>query len=259
LIAGVTKTSTGTVSSVSGATITLAKGDTTFTVTVNTSGAMTAITASSGIPLDTGGTQTAPTGQLTSGGDSSIPGGTITGQTVTNTAGVTDGTEFTRVRWYSPTIGISYYLDGESSVKISGGNVDIKLGTPKNEHMKTFYNDVEWDYSDIPVNPSNALTFGLGGFRGTSFYTTDGQYLLGYGIDRDNYAELVYVDRNVTLTGTHPLFTEGGKTYKEQWNVSLKTGWNYVFATKSESGTIVTYNLTTGTPPSGFKWQVIQP
>jgi hypothetical protein len=100
------------------------------------------------------------------------------------------------------------------------------------------------------VDPDDAKAFLAA--EGAYFCSSDGEYVLVYGKDDDNFAILIYVDKNVTMTGTGT-YTSGGNTYTRKYNCSLKTGWNYIFA--SMSGTTETY--TTGAAPSGYKWQVI--
>ena len=71
------------------------------------------------------------------------------------------------------------------------------------------------------------------------------------------FADLVYVDSDVIITGSSTE-KEGSKTYIEKFNVSLKTGWNYMFSSEevSTDGKTITYNYTT-TYPGGLKWYFI--
>jgi hypothetical protein len=106
----------------------------------------------------------------------------------------------------------------------------------------------EMEVTGINIAPNDAKAFIT---DAELFESSDGRYALAYMKDDNNFAILVYVDKNVTITGTYT-DTYAGETITQIWNCSLKTGWNYVFASQSE--TTITY--TTGTPPSGYKWQV---
>jgi hypothetical protein len=142
---------------------------------------------------------------------------------------------------------LSYALNGTSSVTINGGNVTIKLGTPKDEYM--------WDLTEempstVTAVPSNTKHFNI-----YEFYSSDGEYVLVYAKDDMNMAILVYADKNVTITGTETWVNNyDGKTYTQKWNCALKAGWNYVFWSNNEATRTETY--TTGATPSGYKWQV---
>jgi hypothetical protein len=128
----------------------------------------------------------------------------------------------------------------------AGGNVNIKLGVPKDTYMSRISTD--WFESNgITVAPNDAKEFSTGGH--TFFLSDDGEYALVYMKDMDNIAALTYVDKDVKITGT---YTNDG--YTQKMNCSLKTGWNYVFALWD--GTTNTQTFTT-TEPSGFRWQVI--
>jgi hypothetical protein len=180
------------------------------------------------------------------GGDSSIPGGTISNQQLDNKAD-SDETDFSNLStgWNTETnkydiYPLSTFLNGDSSVTISGGKVNIKLGTPKDEHMSGITVP-----TGVTVSPSNAKAFSI-----EQFWSSDEVYSLTYTKEGVGYATLAYVDKNITITGTRT-YTEGGETYTQKYNMSLKAGWNYVFALYNEA----TETITTGSQ-SGYTWEL---
>jgi len=140
---------------------------------------------------------------------------------------------------------LSYYLDGSPSVTISGGKVTIILGTPKSSFLEEF----GYLREGITVTPSDTKSFAR-----TYFFSSDYKYNLCCMKDDENYAFLIYVDKDVTINGTG---TDEVATYK---NVSLKKGWNYMSVNKKiETVNYNTYTYTSSTTmPSGFKWTVFE-
>ena len=68
---------------------------------------------------------------------------------------------------------------------------------------------------------------------------------------------LIYADSDITLNGTSSemTYTEDGITYYYEYNISLKKGWNFVYAILTSSAMSKTANvLITTTPQSGMKW-----
>jgi hypothetical protein len=183
----------------------------------------------------------------TTGGSGSIPGGNITGNIAAADNAAPSVTNFSY--WYDGTP-LSDEIPG-SSVTVSGGKVNIKLGTPPNDEMVSFAEIIEDWLAGITANPSSAKIY-EDGLDGLVFYSSDRQYALAYMKDFNNMALFWYVDKDVTVTGTHTGTTGSGETWTQKLNCSLKTGWNYVYG--SMSGTTV--NMTTGAAPSGYKWQV---
>jgi hypothetical protein len=114
------------------------------------------------------------------------------------------------------------------------------------------YAEMPDDMTGITVNPSSAKMYEdvL-----SSFYSSDGEYALLYMKDLSNMALFWYMDRDVTITGTHTRDIGMGETRTQTFNCSLKKGWNYVFA--SYNSATKTETITTGAAPSGYKWQVI--
>jgi hypothetical protein len=78
------------------------------------------------------------------------------------------------------------------------------------------------------------------------FYTASGNW----------EGELVYVDGDVSITGTYSdTEEEDGVTYTEtiRYNMNLKKGWNIFYSKSTEDGNTETTEITT-TVPAGVKW-----
>jgi len=177
-----------------------------------------------------------------SGGGDTISGNTITsGTPVSNPDGITE-TDFSSSGSNSS---LSNVLDGESSVTISGGNVSIKLGTPKNEYLRDFR---ELSEMGINVNPPDAKSFSLYEFTSPD----ENYYLVLESGDHNNYASLIYADTNVTIKGTLP---DPRGEFTSKFDITLKKGWNYLVESYNEATQTVTYRAST-TLPAGFSWVV---
>jgi hypothetical protein len=106
--------------------------------------------------------------------------------------------------------------------------------------------------SDRNVKVSNAIWFRP--------YNSDGDCRVGwldYGKEDENsyvVAFFVYADRDVIITGSHDDYCcEECGTWFEVWNVSLKRGWNKIYATEKEvqGGWRAEYSTKA---VSGLKW-----
>jgi len=150
---------------------------------------------------------------------------------------------------------LSNFLDGSPSVTISDNKVSINLGTPKAAYLEKMVDDKTSE--GITITPSDVK-----GLQMSEFYTSDRKYCLVCMKDDDNFAMLVYVDKDVTIRGSTYLReweagdgNHGGEG-EMKYNVSLKKGWNYVIFSineETETGTVT----SSTTQPSGFKWTVI--
>jgi len=173
------------------------------------------------------------------GDGNAIEGNTITtGAEVVYDSSIKNVTEAKKATNFSFLKGnpLGDYLDGSPSVTISGGKVTIILGTPKSSFLEELGGSVD----GITVTPSDTKIFDI------DFSTIDKKYMLICMKDYENFADLGYVDKDVTINGT-----AGKETFK---NVSLKKGWNYAIASFNRK--TVTYTSST-TMPSGFKWAVV--
>jgi hypothetical protein len=154
---------------------------------------------------------------------------------VDNTVGATE-TNFSYV--YDSAAPLSTSINSPASVTISGGNVTISLGTPKNLIINP-------PPPGLTMISSDAKVFTL-----SYFCTSGGNYVLVCAKDAANGAFLLYADKDFTITGTDTSGGGGTVTY----NASLKKGWNYYIFSIGGSTTTVTSSTTL---PSGFKWTVL--
>jgi hypothetical protein len=158
---------------------------------------------------------------------------------------VTTGWDYEKNKYITESL--SNYIPG-SSVTVSGGKVTINLGVPKSGG---WWMDFSYLIEDgITVTPSDAKA--IGDDDASMLNTHDSKYALICMKDENNIAVLVYVDRDVTIKGTHTDYS-----YTETWNVSLKKGWNYMVWSDNEATKTSTITATT-TLPSGFKWYVLE-
>ena len=79
------------------------------------------------------------------------------------------------------------------------------------------------------------------------------KYINNDDIYTETETEVVYADRNVSLTGSFSV-TEEGVTVSCKVSAHLKKGWNYVYMTFSETEKSLSLEMTT-TEPSGMKWE----
>ena len=83
------------------------------------------------------------------------------------------------------------------------------------------------------------------------FFTADYEYYLALikteSDDLDEGAMLIYTTKNVNIRGT-----EMGSGWKNVWNVSLKSGWNYIlFADNFSDGDFTGSTVTATTKLPG--------
>jgi hypothetical protein len=134
---------------------------------------------------------------------------------------------------------ITDYVPG-TSIKVTNGKLNMTLGTPKAEYLKTIDRfPTNWfieDNINITVTPSNAKV--LEEFF--EFTTSDEAYELLCLNDYDD-AWFTYADRDVTIKGTYSNYD-----YTQTYDFSFKKGWNYSTDEIYSSQTL----------PSGFYWIV---
>jgi hypothetical protein len=192
------------------------------------------------------------------GGGNAISGNTITsGAEVVYDSSIEDITEARNVIDFCFTFcssdgvePLSNFLDGSPSVTVNNNKVSIILGTPKAAYLYSeFENGVP---EGVTVNPINAKLFNPWGF-----YSSNGKYSLDGHINDNNYVQLGYVDRNLTIKGSFTYYDDKDEdgVYKINYNVSFKKGWNYLIVSYNETTKIKTYTSST-TQPSGLKWTV---
>jgi len=131
------------------------------------------------------------------------------------------------------TVQLSKYIDNPTTVKITGGKLDIKLGKPKSAYLDSITNGVD---DNLTVTPKDVKTFFI-----QEFCAIDDRYYLYCAKSVEEVAILLYVDKNVTVKGT----ADG------EYDMSLKQGWNFMIV--SEKTGKVTSSTTL---PDGYKWTV---
>jgi hypothetical protein len=187
--------------------------------------------------------------------DSGIPGSLLSeAKGITNFGYWHHYDELTDVESYKP---ISYWIPN-SSVTVSNGNVTIKLGkVPDTDDWMEDMSDLIEDgltVSDPSAKVSDEVE---------EFSTQDGKYLLELSsTDENKWGCLIYATKDVTITGTRTnSHTSNGATYTwtNNYNLSLKAGWNYCIETISGTEYNRTYTYTASqsqSMPSGFNWTV---
>jgi len=181
-------------------------------------------------------------------GGSSGGGNIVSGVTVTYPAGIADADkpiDFSFVYNGRTAIPISNYINEPASVTISGGKLNIKLGTPKDQYLVESNSQ-----SDVTVTPSDAKIFAREEF--ICFTTADAKYFLICMKNTSAGASLAYADKDVTIKGTR----QYSKGEFETWNASLKKGWNYLINSGGEKGSIGNYTSSVSLP-SGFTWTLL--
>jgi len=188
--------------------------------------------------------------------DDGDPEGTINGSSIASGAPVTipeeakSQTDFSYLSYeggggmIKP---LNTIINEPASVKITNGKIDINLGTPKSESLDSIS---EWaEATGLTINPNDAKTF----FGGQRFCTSDGSYLLVCIKGNSGFALLVYADKDVTIKGK----ATTGNGFIDDYDASLKKGWNYLIMTWIKS---TGYKYTSAaTLPDGFKWTVMTP
>lgn len=87
-----------------------------------------------------------------------------------------------------------------------------------------------------------------------------GEYIDDFWFETDDfsiYAQYMYADKDVSITGSYTTTDEEDGTYKEEYNVHLKKGWNLTYYEEGfvESTNTYTFKMYT-TPPAGksLRW-----
>jgi hypothetical protein len=131
-------------------------------------------------------------------------------------------------------------IDVPASVLIKSG-VYISLGVPKTSYViKDRIDD------GFTVTPADARAYLIN----TAFTSSDGEYCLACVIDPLNYAELVYVNKDVRINGT---VTTAGIT--TTYSCTLKQGWNYLITKIDADRKKFTYT-SSPTLITGYNWTV---
>ncbi|MDR1155405.1 MAG: hypothetical protein LBL04_11915 [Bacteroidales bacterium] len=178
-----------------------------------------------------------------------------------------DGPEASPIESITATVenGSSYDLDQvKASIDYAGGSYEVVSGSYTNggftltlpktvdaRYLKPLFDeeDLELFGSGIKVSDTNAKTAFLyiAGYKSNvpkgSFW-----YIKELSASSEIEAEIVYVDRDVTVTGSGTFFGD-----KEVMNISLKKGWNMWYDTETTTGT-TTERTSATSDPGGLKW-----
>jgi len=160
-----------------------------------------------------------------------IVGNIIYDRYITDMADATSRTDFSFIwqnewngtEWVQSLSPLSKYIDGQASVKITGGDVILNLGTPKLESM---ISSRGWyDENNEALNKSQVYNI-----WNYNLSTSDSKYILYPAYDGDGRnLELVYSVEDQTVTGNQALYHgDGTVAGYNRINMSLRKGWNWV-------------------------------
>jgi hypothetical protein len=137
-------------------------------------------------------------------------------------------------------------IDGNPSVTLTNGKLNITLGNPKNSSLRNLNSDMP---PGVTASTTNVKSFDIQTISNNS--NTD-QIFQGKpdGAQTGDVAYL-YVDKDVNITGKYKL----DETNEVNYAMNLKVGWNSIFSTINQTGEN-TYQQTfkTGTPPADYRW-----
>jgi len=161
---------------------------------------------------------------------------------------------------------LSKYLDGDSSVKISGGKINIKLGTPKPKYLSDLSSAIK---NGLKVSDKDVKTYGFDEFCTSKYeYVV---YCLKDGTNMYDWAALLYADRDAIADGSYT-YTDD-EEFLDTWedypsipnpnygythtyiykNLSAKKGWNYVISSTDRATKTTTYTSSVS-QPNGYIW-----
>jgi len=150
-------------------------------------------------------------------------------------------------------IPLSDLIEGNPSVTLRNGKLNITLGKPKASSLQ--------DIGDMPPPGITVSTPNVKGFSiVSSFANRDDDFVMYGNFDSDLQDSVIYmyVDKAVNITGQYT-DTDYGVTYTYNYAMYLKAGWNSVIMTHNQTGAY-SYQSTikTGTPTTDYRW-VINP
>jgi len=156
-------------------------------------------------------------------------------------------------RIYQP---LSDFIDGNPSVTLKNGILNMTIGKPKNSSLLNL-GDMP---SGITVSTTNVKYFSIDSIYDQSIINSDTYNVSQGKLDgtQISYVLYFYVDKDVNITGKFADIDDG-YTYINNYAMNLKAGWNSVIITEKQTETY-TYQRTykTGTPPAGFHWVISQ-
>ena len=155
-------------------------------------------------------------------------------------------------RGLNTLIPVSKAISGTAEVTMTNNKLTIKLDTPKPEAMDslatTFFGN------SLTVTPEDTKCWVAG-----NFYESTGEFAINLDNGVNAMAVLMYLDKNATLNGTHPIFDEDDNEVGDFIfdNVLLEQGWSYLIVTYGRDGE--PYFLPfrgTKTLPADFDWRM---
>lgn len=180
-------------------------------------------------------------------GDSSTVGSKITA----TVSGVGSGQVDTVVLYYSAHA--TYELIAKAAFKNNGFTMELPETLPS-RYLETLKNDMPAGVAISDASAKGCFNTSIRALKNDSF-VGDIEYLNFSGKEEDYktgaaYVELVFVDRDVTITGT-----DTNDDYTQQYNCNLKKGWNYIADVyKGEDSNKKDIYEATTSLPGGLKW-----
>jgi hypothetical protein len=148
---------------------------------------------------------------------------------------------------------ITDVINSPTTVTLTDGKLNVSLGTPKNTALINLAAMFSGS-SGITVSQSDAKIFLFYGFSTTSNSSSDTKTIYQLAKDYNDIGVFYfYSDKDVNITGRQTQTDEYG-TYTSIYAMNLKTGWNSVITTSTE--TISGYNsiYRTEKPSADYKW-----
>jgi len=151
---------------------------------------------------------------------------------------------------------LSELIDGNPSVSITSGKLNITLGKPKASSMQNLNTSGIPSGITVSATNVNALILQQGFFNNATNPTAR----LMQGQTDENQGGMVmymYVDKDVNISGQSTSTDDYG-TDITTYAMNLKAGWNSVYSTSSYTETSFQSTIKSGTPPDGYKWVIEQ-
>ena len=162
---------------------------------------------------------------------------------------------------FNGSLDINFPSGGSGDIK--GGILELQIGTPPAGDLSPISTFL---YKFSQHNNVTASNNSARGFIIETLTTIDGRYFLHRGNftrNRSDIVMFVYVDGNVTITGTgrREQFTEGNETYiniSNNFSLQLTTGWNAILERREWSGSRNTYTNTVSVSVSNpnLRWVI---
>jgi hypothetical protein len=134
--------------------------------------------------------------------------------------------------------------------------VDEKYLEPSIENLLEFTSSFLTEYYGMKVSDSNAKYswVSIYGYDKSDNHVASFSYEVEYKDIAEITGHYIYVDRDVTITGLHKGIY--GYSTSTTFNLSLKKGWNIMYAKYSRASDTEGDEEWTNDAPSGIKWWV---